>query len=211
MYVPPEGGLPIFPLPRVVLLPGELLPLHVFEPRYRALVATCMAGDRLLGMATLAPGDEHGLEDAPPIHAELGVGRIVRHQPLPDGRSNILVSFVAATRVEAELETAEPFRRVLARALPEVPAASYVGATSLKLLAAQALGRVGAGDPDGRLFELDPPAFVDAVAAMHLHDPDARRTYLATRDGRDRVGLVEGALLALLALRADEAGSLGET
>ncbi len=207
MYVPPEGGLPIFPLPRVVLLPGELLPLHVFEPRYRALVATCMSGDRLIGMATLAPGDEHALEDVPPIHPEIGVGRIVRHQPMPDGRSNILVSFVAATRIEVELETAEPFRRVLARRLPEVPPPTYIGAASLKLLAAQALGRAGAVHPNGRLFELEPPAFVDAVAAMHLHDPDARRVYLATEDGRERVALVEGALLSLL---AQDRGSLDE-
>ena len=50
--------IPLFPLPGVVLLPGALLPLHIFEPRYRAMVADALAGDRRIGMAMIRPGWE---------------------------------------------------------------------------------------------------------------------------------------------------------
>ena len=51
--------LPIFPLPNVVLFPAALLPLHIFEPRYRAMVADALEGDRQIGMVMLRPGWEH--------------------------------------------------------------------------------------------------------------------------------------------------------
>ena len=51
-------ALPIFPLPNCVLLPGGLLPLHVFEPRYRELTRDCLAGDQLMAVARLRPGYE---------------------------------------------------------------------------------------------------------------------------------------------------------
>jgi hypothetical protein len=50
--------LPIFPLPNVVLFPNVFLPLHVFEPRYRSMVADALTTDRLIGMALLKPGWE---------------------------------------------------------------------------------------------------------------------------------------------------------
>ena len=52
--------IPLFPLPGVVLLPGTLLPLHIFEPRYRAMVADALAGSRMIGMAMLKAGWEMG-------------------------------------------------------------------------------------------------------------------------------------------------------
>ena len=53
--------IPIFPLPNVVLFPNVFLPLHIFEPRYRAMVADALAGDRIIGMALLRPGLRGGL------------------------------------------------------------------------------------------------------------------------------------------------------
>lgn len=82
--------IPLFPLPGVVLLPGTLLPLHIFEPRYRALVADALAGDRMIGMAMLKRGWEERDSD-PPIHAVGGAGEIVESEKLEDGRYNILL------------------------------------------------------------------------------------------------------------------------
>ncbi|MFZ5624913.1 MAG: LON peptidase substrate-binding domain-containing protein [Gemmatimonadota bacterium] len=77
--------LPLFPL-NVVLFPGAPLPLHIFEPRYRQMVADCLAGDGRFGL--LPPGDHGG----PPPPGTVGcIGHIRASQPLPDGRSNIVV------------------------------------------------------------------------------------------------------------------------
>lgn len=197
--------LPIFPLPRAVLLPGELLPLHVFEPRYRALVSTCLAGDRLFGIATLRPGYEPEYEGRPAIFPEVGVGRIVRHQALSDGRSNLLLGFVAAVEVVGELPTHEPFRRVRARALPRVTDDGYAGAERLRLLALQVAARVGPLGGRERLFELTGRPWVDAMARVFLTEPDARRRYLVAPDGASRLAVVESALVELLQGTADDA------
>ena len=82
--------IPLFPLPGVVLLPGTLLPLHIFEDRYRAMVADALRGDRTIGMAMLKPGWEAASED-PAIHAVGGAGEIVESEELEDGRYNILL------------------------------------------------------------------------------------------------------------------------
>jgi Lon protease-like protein len=77
--------LPIFPL-SVVLFPGNPLPLHIFEPRYRRLLADCLAGDRRFGIVPMADGSD------PPEPGVVGCVAEVRvNQELPDGRSNIVV------------------------------------------------------------------------------------------------------------------------
>ena len=82
--------IPLFPLPGVVLFPGTLLPLHIFEPRYRDMVAHALAGDRIIGMAMLKPGFE-GDEGDSPIHLIGGAGEIIESEELEDGRYNILL------------------------------------------------------------------------------------------------------------------------
>jgi Lon protease-like protein len=77
--------IPLFPLPGVVLLPGTTLPLHIFEARYRAMVAVALAGDRTIGMAMLKPGWEAADED-PRIYSIGGAGEIVDSEQLDDGR-----------------------------------------------------------------------------------------------------------------------------
>lgn len=186
--------LPLFPLPRLVLLPTQLLPLHVFEPRYRALVEHCLATDRLLGLATLRDGTEH--DAVPAIHDLVGIGRIVRHQSLPDGRSNLLLAYVGALRVAEELEVDTPFRRVRGTLLEEPETAPP--SASLRPVAMQLLAQIGPIGPTERLLQLEGIAFVNALAQIFLQDPDARLAYLAG-DGPARVAQVEDALLERLA------------
>ena len=71
-------------------MPGTILPLHIFEPRYRAMVADALAGDRTIGMAMLYPGWESGGDD-PRIYPVGGAGEIVESEELEDGRYNILL------------------------------------------------------------------------------------------------------------------------
>ncbi len=100
--------LPLFPLPDVVLLPGTLLPLHIFEPRYRAMVADALEGDRTIGMTMLKP-DAGAHEDVPPIHRIGTAGEIVESEALPDGRYNILLEARFRFRVLGEAAP-DPYR-----------------------------------------------------------------------------------------------------
>ena len=83
--------IPLFPLPGVVLFPGTLLPLHIFEPRYRTLVAHALETDRTIGMAMIAPDRPELGADRPPVREIGGAGKIVEHEMLEDGRYNIIL------------------------------------------------------------------------------------------------------------------------
>src|SRR5215212_2636980 len=101
---PPDSqalsALPIFPLPNCVLLPGGLLPLHVFEPRYRELTRDCLAGSQLMAVARLRPGYESTYYGRPPVYERCGVGRIICSEELPDGRFALLLRGVARVEIE---------------------------------------------------------------------------------------------------------------
>jgi Lon protease-like protein len=112
------GPIPIFPLPTVVLFPHTVAPLHIFEARYRAMVADALKGDKLIAMALLKPGWEKDYEGAPPVHDVVGVGRILREERTEDGRYNILLEGIARARIE-ELFPPDPYRRARVRLLGE--------------------------------------------------------------------------------------------
>jgi Lon protease-like protein len=100
MMLPP--GIPLFPLPNVVLFPNVFLPLHIFEPRYRQMVADALAGDRIIGMVLLRPGFEANYEGRPPIY-EVGCAGVITHsQPLADGRYDIVLRGIEKFRVTSE-------------------------------------------------------------------------------------------------------------
>lgn len=117
-----SGEVSLFPLPQMVLLPGGLAPLHVFEPRYRALVRDALAGDRLIAPALLLPGFEADYAGAPPIDPTVCVGRIVLDEPLADGRFNLLVAGLRRARVVEE-DRSRDYRRARVELLPDVPLA----------------------------------------------------------------------------------------
>lgn len=83
--------IPIFPLPNLVFFPNTLLPLHVFEPRYKEMVQDSLGGDKMLGIAQLRPGWEQDYYGTPPVYKTIGVGKIVRTDRLPDGRYDLIV------------------------------------------------------------------------------------------------------------------------
>jgi Lon protease-like protein len=83
--------IPLFPLPNLVFFPRTYLPLHIFEPRYREMVADALAGGRCIGMVLLKDGWERDYYGNPPIFEVGCVGRLVNVEPLAQGRSNILL------------------------------------------------------------------------------------------------------------------------
>jgi hypothetical protein len=199
-------SLAIFPLPSAVLLPYEVLPLHVFEHRYRRMIADVLDGGRPLAIAQLAPGWEGEYEGRPPVEALCGAGVVTRHERLADGRYNILLRGACRVRIEAELENGKAYREVrasLVKDSPLAPAADLLEETeSLRRMlfalcasrpgpAANALAHLGAQAGD-------PGALADIVAAAVLTDTPRRRVALLQTDVARRLQLAQAAVAELL-------------
>jgi ATP-dependent Lon protease len=188
----------VFPLPQVVLFPGALMPLHVFEPRYRTMTRDVLASSRRICIAQIP--EDHDLDDfgQPSIASVAGVGEIVKCDALADGRFNILVEGKARARVE-ELPFKRPYRRarltVLGQGGPE-PEQSLVRA--LTSLATRVAGAVRQCHPSFQ-FCLpkgdDGGALADACAHYLVLDGTERQRLLETLDATERVKACVEALL----------------
>ena len=95
--LPPS--IPIFPLPNVVLFPNVFLPLHIFELRFREMVADTLQGDRIIGMALLRPGWEPDYDGRPPVYPVGCAGLITNSERLEDGRYNIILRGLQKFRI----------------------------------------------------------------------------------------------------------------
>lgn len=100
--IPIPESIPIFPLQDIMLFPGASRPLHIFEPRYRDMIADAMEGDRIIGMVMLKPNTETNYDGNPPIY-EIGCAGILSNiEQLPDGRYNVIVQGLKRFRITGE-------------------------------------------------------------------------------------------------------------
>lgn len=204
--------LPIFPLPQGVLLPYEVLPLHVFEPRYRELMADLIEDGRPLAIAELAPGWEGAYEGRPAVDPVCGVGVVTTHERLPDGRYNLLLRGLARVRIDAELPPRRLYREVRARLLEDeisVSDAAISGRVESVRQMLLALASAKAGSAANNLTQLaaraeTPGQLADIVAAGLLGDVERRRRALHVFDVAERLDLAQSAIAELLVL--DPAG-----
>src|SRR4051812_45413463 len=187
-FEPPEPAalaeLPIFPLPNCVLLPGGLLPLHVFEPRYRELTRDCLSGKQLMAVARLRPGYETTYYGKPPVYDRCGVGRIICSEELPDGRFALLLRGVARVEIARELPSERAYRQVEARILTDAECdrqEALANHRKLVQLCDRLAEVIEKGGPQlremVRAFD-DPGACADAIAAALVMDADARQELL---------------------------------
>ena len=102
----------MFPLPEVLLLPGGMLPLNIFEPRYLAMVQAALGADRMIGM--IQPLAAEGLAGDPPLYDTGCAGRISRFEETPDGRFLISLKGVCRFDIAEELAPRDGYRRVQA-------------------------------------------------------------------------------------------------
>jgi Lon protease-like protein len=112
--------IPIFPLDDVFVFPNILLPLNIFEPRYRAMVADALKGDRVIGMVQLRPGYEPNYEGRPPVFNIGCAGIITQFDQLPDGRYTILLRGLVKFRILSE-DQSRPYRLARVEPIPEEP------------------------------------------------------------------------------------------
>ena len=106
--------IPIFPLPGAILFPGLQLPLHIFEPRYRDLVGSALAKDRLIGM--IQPQQS---KDGAPLYDIGCLGRIGDVEALEDGRYNIVLDGETRFRLVRELDVRTSFRQIEAEIIDD--------------------------------------------------------------------------------------------
>jgi Lon protease-like protein len=208
------GPLPIFPLPSVQLFPHALLPLHVFEPRYRAMTAACLAGSRRMAVATLQPGFEANYEGRPPVVPVCGLGEIVAHHRHADGRYDLLLKGSARVRIVEELPSEEPYRLVRAEVLPDVYRSGSdlsIAHQSLVVLCDRLAGALPNGGDTLRQLarqEEDPAATVDLLAAALVTDPSARQELVEMLDVACRIDKVSHVVASVLG-RLESSGGTG--
>jgi len=184
--------LPIFPLP-IVLFPGTPQPLHIFEPRYRQLLADCLAADRRFGIAYVPAAHEVGSEPLPD-RGDVGCVALIQNtQGLPDGRSNILTvgerRFVLIDWVGSDrpyrLARVEEFDDEPVEPTETVSLAGDVreGFTQL----AEALGILTGREDDEIELAADPQLLSFQVAASLERAPEAKRALLTLRSTTARL------------------------
>lgn len=118
---PSEYGdlIPLFPLPATVFYPNTRLPLHIFEPRYRQMVADALEGGRKIGMVLLRPGWEANYLAAPPVASVGCVGNIEQHVRLEDGKYNMVLKGLNRFQIVQEFK-GKLYRRAKVEPLQEI-------------------------------------------------------------------------------------------
>src|SRR5688572_802811 len=200
--------VPLFPLPGVVLFPRAVLPLHIFEDRYRAMTADALAGDKTIAMALLKPGWEKSYYGRPAIEPVVCVGRILSHEKLPDGKYNFLLQGVQRARILHENGgscSGASYRTAELQPLEETPALEIDLEAERRRLQEMfmttPLGGVGAGRQFRQIVKapLPTPVVADLAAFTFLDDVPLKQSLLEDVNVRRRVGRTVTALQQLIA------------
>ncbi|MCP3731594.1 LON peptidase substrate-binding domain-containing protein [Sphingomonas sp. MG17] len=183
--------LSVFPLAGALLFPRMHLPLHIFEPRYRALVTDSLARDRRIGMIQPRPGfiERHG--EPPPLF-EIGcVGRIAEVEALDDGRFDIVLEGLSRFRITRELDVTTPFRQVEAELIadPEDEVLAMGDRASLELESRRFADAQGYAVDWEAVTRLDDENLVNGIAQIAPFDPAAKQALLEANTLRDRAEL----------------------
>jgi Lon protease-like protein len=190
------AAVPVFPLPNVVLFPEAILPLHVFEPRYRELVREVLGGRKLMAIARLKPGFEEDYEGRPPVFDVCGVGQVVDSIERADGRYDITLRGIARARIIEELPALRSFRQMHLEEL--VDGFSDSGITSAWQRKLTSLWSTLAPHLPESVRDLrgitrgaeGPGAYADRLAAALVGDPDGSQRLLAETDPAERLRLL---------------------
>jgi Lon protease-like protein len=192
-------SLPLFPLPGTVFFPGTLLPLHVFEPRYRQMTEAVLSGDQRMGIVLIKGAGEE-------IHNVAGLGRVVHHEALPDGRFHILLQGMGRVRLAREIPMEDLlYRRADCQLLrdpeDEDPDLIHQECKTLRTCYAELLQvcpdvRDALSDLPTRIQ--DPGALADIVCATAIDNPSCRQEALEDLSVVGRLRRASDALAELL-------------
>ena len=182
--------LSIFPLPGALLFPQLHLPLHIFEPRYRAMVSDAMARDRRIAMIQPRPDSED--VETPDLFDIGCVGRIAEVEALDDGRYNLILQGLSLFRVRRELVVTTPFRQVEAELLPvaEDEMLSLGARASLEMESRRFAEAHGYSVDWKSVGRLDDVSLVNGVAQIAPFDVAAKQALLEAPDLAARAELL---------------------
>jgi Lon protease-like protein len=189
-HVVPQGkfSVAVFPLPRLVMFPGTILPLHIFELRYREMLRACLeSGDKLLAVTQLKPGWEPNYEGNPPIYSVAGVGAIEGHRENPDGTYDIVLRALARVRLAEDTPQRQSYRQATALVLRErtperVDRNELAAVVSLATNIAAIVKRALPGFALQTTHDDGPGLLSDRLADQFVLDPEARQDLLETLD-----------------------------
>ncbi|MEN3748507.1 LON peptidase substrate-binding domain-containing protein [Sphingomonas sp. HF-S3] len=179
--------LSIFPLPGALLLPRMHLPLHIFEPRYRAMVTDSLARDRRIGMI-----QPRGEGDPVPLFDIGCVGRIADVEALDDGRFNLVLEGLARFTVVRELEVSTPFRQIEAELEPvaEPETLALAERASLELESRRFADAQGYAVDWEAVTRLDDESLVNGIAQVAPFDAASKQALLQADSLADRASLI---------------------
>ena len=169
--------IPIFPLEDVMLFPEMSVPLHIFEPRYKAMIADALKGNRVIGMVLLRPGYEKDYERSPSIFPIGCAGVINEVEQLPNGEYNIVLGALTKYRITRE-EASRPYRVAHVKPIPDVTgdgdrAALRARRERLDALIRESGGRTGIGAAPPNISD---ERLVNGVAQLaHIDELDRER------------------------------------
>jgi len=211
--------IPVFPLPDVVFFPGTVLPLHVFETRYRAMVRDALAADGTIAVALLQPGWERRYAGNPEYFPIATAGRMEDLESTKDGR--YYFKLVGSVRVRlGEVVRDAPYRLVVAEEIPERPVDENdpsIRRAKLDLFASQVyLVRELTGSEHPRLVLDERMSFASAVngaCASLPSEPAVRQSLLELDDLRERhrtaAGILDEILQRVKRLKSTKDGGMG--
>ena len=186
--------LSVFPLGGALLFPRMQLPLHIFEPRYRALVSDAMARDRRIGMIQPRPvfTAAEGSAERPPLFGTGCVGRIAHVEALDDGRYNIVLEGLNRFRMISELSVTTPFRQIEAELEPDAAAEPLPLATraALEEESRRYAEAQGYAVDWTAVSRLDDESLVNGIAQIAPFDSAAKQALLEADTMDDRAGLI---------------------
>jgi Lon protease-like protein len=188
MFPPGPLAIPIFPLAGALLFPRAHLPLHIFEPRYRAMVRDALAGERLIGM--VQPRDQN---EPPALFAMGGLGRIAVADELADGRFNIVLEGIGRYRIARELTVDTLYRQVEAEPEEMLEAPAPLGLADRAELEREArlfADALGYAVDWSEITRLDDEMLVNGIAQIAPFDIGSKQALLEAADVGARCDLL---------------------
>lgn len=201
-----QSRLKVFPLPSAVLFPGAVMPLHIFEPRYRDLVKDALEGDGVMALGHLKPGWEPHYEARPPLEPLVCAGVIVWHEELAGGKYDLVLQGVARARVLAEHLPQRLYREVEAELVAELPTeAEATAALAQAVLQLSSLVPPNVGQQLAKLaVRYQGGALADVVAATVVQEPTVKLQLFRAVDTGERLAKVLAAVGELVARLAEQ-------
>jgi Lon protease-like protein len=197
--------LPLFPLEDVVLFPHSMIPLHIFEARYRKMVRDVLGSNRLVAISLQLEKESLEEGNIPRVASVASVGELVLAQELPDGRFNLVIRGRARIGIDEELASDEPYRLIAAHEIPDDPAATAEDIDEADTTLRALVSGLAESIPDGgellkhvAAAQETPAALANVVAASLIADAKARQRLLETTDVFQRLERLSNEVVALI-------------